>query len=307
MNQTIPDTIRQFHDTYAQVNWQHLAQAVSLSPQNILQLSYPHSYHQPSLVSQLQAAWPENTDQPIPIHTSIPKHQPQGLLQPLKKIKNIIAVHANKGGVGKSTLTTNIAAAIAGTGCRVGILDGDLYGPNQPALIGFQEKTSIRDEHYQPIERHGITHMSMGFLIDPDMPLVWRGPMASNYFQQMVFKTQWPELDYLFIDCPPGTGDILLTMAQKVPISGVILVTTPQCLSVNDCIKGVGMLQKMQLPILGFIENMASYQCQHCHQENSIFPTGHAITQLEETKIVHLGSVHCIKVSYKAPNKDSLG
>lgn len=286
-------TISTIQDTYAAVKWHQLAQPVHWdAPSQTVTLSYPHTYHQAVLAQQLhqQLDGSSPTSQ-IKIKTDIAKHQPQGLLQPLKKIKNIIAIHANKGGVGKSTLATNIAAAVANTGCRVGLLDGDLYGPNQPALIGYHDKTEISEEQYKPIHRHGIHMMSMGFLIDKTTPLVWRGPMASGYFQQMVFKTDWPELDYLFIDCPPGTGDILLTMAQKVPISGVILITTPQCLSVNDCMKGVAMLNKMQLPILGFIENMASYQCQHCHQDNQIFPTGQAKAQLLQENINYLGSV----------------
>ena len=294
MSDNKQNTFANIQDSYTGITWNQLAKPVrwDATQQNLI-LSYPHTYHQAALLNQVQeyASQLGLTEAPKHITSEIARHQPQGLLQPLKKIKNIIAIHANKGGVGKSTLAVNIATAIAKTGCRVGLLDGDLYGPNQPALIGYQDKIEISKDQYQPIKRHGIHLMSMGFLIDQTTPLVWRGPMASGYFQQMVFKTNWPELDYLFIDCPPGTGDILLTMAQKVPISGVILITTPQCLSVNDCMKGVGMLKKMQLPILGFIENMASYQCQHCHQENEIFPADQAKSQLSQEDIAYLGSV----------------
>lgn len=289
MTQTTPITISNFHDHYANIDWSNLTTPVQFDRESgSLYISYPCHFHQNELHTQLSNQLPTET---LNVHTQINRHKPQGLLQPLKKIKNIIAINANKGGVGKSTIAANIAASLAQTGCRVGLLDGDLYGPNQPQLIGHLQKTPIQNEQYQPIERHQLSIMSMGFLIDQKTPLIWRGPMASAYFQQMVFKTNWPELDYLILDCPPGTGDILLTMTQKIPISGVVLATTPQCLSLNDCIKGVAMLKKMQIPILGYIENMSSYTCMHCHKVNQIFPKSTLMTAMKDEKINYLGSI----------------
>lgn len=275
-------------DEYAQVDWKDLSSQPELNPENKqLIVNYPVKYQHDTLLTQLASSQHHINN----IDSVIQRHKPQGLLQPLKKIKNIIAISANKGGVGKSTLATNIACTLAQTGCKTGLLDGDLYGPNCPHLLGTQAKANIDHEQYQPINIHGISTMSMGFLIDEKTPLVWRGPMASAYFQNMVFKTNWPDLDYLVIDLPPGTGDILLTLSQKVPISGVILVTTPQCLSVKDCQKGIGMLKKMDLPILGYIENMASFTCTHCQRTSHVFPKNTVSKMMDHEKIHCLGQI----------------
>lgn len=281
--------IQNLHDAYAQVHWDHLAQKPQYCPEiKQLTLSYPCQFQEKALLQTLN-------HKPTPVYhkinSKIEKHQPQGLLQPLKKIKNIIAIHANKGGVGKSTIAINIATALAQTGCRVGLLDGDLYGPNQPDLTGHHQKTIIDDTGYTPVEKHGIHLMSMGFLIDKSTPLVWRGPMASAYFQQMVFKTHWPDLDYLIIDCPPGTGDVLLTMTQKIPISGVVLATTPQCMSLKDCQKGIAMLRKMDVPILGYIENMAVFTCDQCKKQHHLFAKNPVKMQMDTEGITHLGTL----------------
>jgi ATP-binding protein involved in chromosome partitioning len=280
------------HDAYANIHWEKLTKKAMFmheTPHTVV-VNYPTKYHHEQLIQQIQKELKLSAENNLRVVTEIGRHKPQGMLQPLKKIKNIIAVCANKGGVGKSTIACNIAASIAQSGCRVGLLDGDLYGPNQPELLGIQKKAKIENNQYQPITTFGMHLMSMGVLVDEGTPLIWRGPMASSYFQQMVFNTNWPDLDYLILDCPPGTGDVLLTMTQKVPISGVLLVHTPQCLSMKDSIKGVQMLKKMQIPILGAIENMAGFTCNHCHQVSHIFPETMA-DQLRDLGIAQIGQI----------------
>ncbi|MAV29152.1 MAG: ATPase [Legionellales bacterium] len=290
MINTTPE--RNIIDTFAQISWQDLSIKTIQSTQcpTTFTVNYPTYHHRCNLSQQIQKQLGLTQSQPVTIRTQIERHKPQGMLQPLKKIKNIIAICANKGGVGKSTIATNIAASLAQGGHTVGLLDADLYGPNQPELLGINSKALIENNQYQPIQSHGISLMSMGVLVDEKTPLVWRGPMASNYFQQMVFNTNWPALDYLILDCPPGTGDILLTMTQKVPIAGVVLVHTPQCLSISDAIKGIHMLRKMQVPILGAIENMAGFRCVHCDQINHIFPETMA-DQLQKLQIEQINQI----------------
>ena len=283
-------SLRSIHDAFADITWdQTHPEPIYNDDEDCITINYPVTYHKQLLQKKIAQALKTNKE--IHLNTVISKHKPQSILQPLKKIKNIIAISASKGGVGKSTIASNLACALAKTGCKIGLLDGDLYGPNLPQLIGAQVKASIENEEYQPVMAHQIATMSMGFLIDEKTPLVWRGPMASAYFQNMVFKTNWPELDYLIIDLPPGTGDILLTMTQKIPISGVILVSTPQCLSIKDCQKGIAMLKKMEVPILGFIENMAGFKCKNCQHTTHIFPKNAVTKAMESDNIYKLGEI----------------
>lgn len=292
MTTILSKSLTSFHDEYANVPWNLISIEENHHPnQHTIKVNYPVHHHKKQLIQQLTTQPTNKSTPPINLVTEINRHQPQGLLQPLKKIKNIIAIHSNKGGVGKSTIATNIASSLAQTGLNIGLLDGDLYGPNQPDLLGINTKSTIDNDVYQPISVHGISVMSMGFLVDQKTPLIWRGPMASAYFQKMVFNTNWPQLDYLILDCPPGTGDILLTMAQKVPISGVVLVCTPQCLSVRDSIKGITMLEKMNIPILGYIENMAGFECSQCKHINHIFPENSLQQNLGPHSIDLLGKI----------------
>lgn len=191
----------------------------------------------------------------------------------LKAIKHIILVASGKGGVGKSTCAVNMALALRREGAKVGILDADIYGPSIPLLLGLQgEKPQAKDENtLLPFEVHGIKAQSIGFLVDPDDATVWRGPMASQALSQLLMETDWGELDYLLVDMPPGTGDIQLTMSQKVPASAAIIVTTPQDLALADAHKGVKMFEKVNVPILGLIENMSQFQCPHCGETSHIF------------------------------------
>lgn len=188
-------------------------------------------------------------------------------------IGNIIAIASGKGGVGKSTTTVNLAYALMSEGARVGILDADIYGPSIPTMLGLknQKPTSKDGKLMTPLDGHGIAAMSIGFLVDEDDATVWRGPMASSAFNQLLNETAWPELDYLLIDMPPGTGDIQLTLAQKVPVAAAVIVTTPQDIALIDATKGVAMFDKVQVPVLGIVENMSYHLCENCGHQSHIF------------------------------------
>ncbi|MCW8194337.1 iron-sulfur cluster carrier protein ApbC [Proteobacteria bacterium 005FR1] len=194
----------------------------------------------------------------------------------IAKVKNIIAVASGKGGVGKSTTAVNLALALSVEGAKVGLLDADIYGPSQPQMLGVGgQKPKVIDNRYMlPIEAHGLKANSMGFLVTEQTPMVWRGPMVSSAFQQLVNQTDWGDLDYLVIDMPPGTGDIQLTLSQSVPVTGAVIVTTPQDIALLDAKKGIEMFRKVNVPVLGVIENMATHICSNCGFEEHIFGSG---------------------------------
>jgi ATP-binding protein involved in chromosome partitioning len=213
-------------------------------------------------------------------------------MQKLSNVKNIIAIASGKGGVGKSTTAVNLAIALEKEGARSGILDADIYGPSQPMMLGVQERPNIRDKKMmQPIMAHGIQSMSIGYLIDENAPMVWRGPMVSMALQQLLNDTQWDHLDYLIIDLPPGTGDIQLTLAQKIPVDGAIIVTTPQDLALLDAKRAAEMFQKVHVPILGVIENMSYHVCSKCGNEESIFGEGGGKRLSEKYAVELLGAL----------------
>lgn len=220
---------------------------------------------------------------------TINTHQVQAGLTPLKNVKNIIAIASGKGGVGKSTVTSNLAIALAAQGARVGVLDADIYGPSQPTLFGLRGKLEFQNDQFVPLRAHGIQLMSIGFLIDADAPAVWRGPMVTKALVQMLYDTAWDNLDYLLIDCPPGTGDIQLTMAQKIPLAGAIIITTPQDLALIDARKAASMFQKVNVSVLGIIENMSTHHCSACGHEEPIFGTAGADQLADEFKVMVLG------------------
>lgn len=194
----------------------------------------------------------------------------------LSNVKNIVAVASGKGGVGKSTTAVNLALALSVEGARVGLLDADIYGPSQPQMLGVGKKEPkiINNQYMMPIEAHGIRSISMGYLVTEKTPMVWRGPMVSSAFQQLVNQTQWGDLDYLIVDMPPGTGDIQLTLSQSVPASGAVIVTTPQDIALLDAKKGIEMFRKVNVPVLGVVENMATHICSQCGHEEHIFGAG---------------------------------
>lgn len=207
---------------------------------------------------------------------TIKAHAVQPGLAMIPGVKNIIAIASGKGGVGKSTVTANLALALAAQGARVGILDADIYGPSQPLLLGLSGKPDIIDNKMQPLIAYGMQVMSIGFLVDTSAAMIWRGPMVSGALMQLLNDTHWQDLDYLLLDLPPGTGDIQLTMAQKIPVSSAVLVTTPQDLALLDVERAQHMFVKVNVPVLGVIENMSGYTCASCGHHEAIFGEGGA-------------------------------
>jgi len=208
--------------------------------------------------------------------TDIAAHGVQRNLKPLPGIRNVIAVASGKGGVGKSTVAVNLALALATDGARVGLLDADIYGPSQPHMTGLAGQRPVSDDGktMEPLAAHGLAVMSIGFLVDPDQPMVWRGPMVTSALNQLLTQTRWGELDYLVVDMPPGTGDIQLTLSQQVPVSGAVIVTTPQDIAAIDARKGLAMFRKVSIPVLGVIENMSTHVCTQCGHKEALFGTG---------------------------------
>jgi ATP-binding protein involved in chromosome partitioning len=206
------------------------------------------------------------------LSTKIVPHAVQRGVQLLPKVKNIVAVASGKGGVGKSTTAVNLALALAAEGAAVGILDADIYGPSQPMMMGITGRPESPDgKTMEPMENYGVQVMSIGFLVDADNPMIWRGPMATQALEQLLRQTNWAELDYLIVDMPPGTGDIQLTLSQRVPLTGAVIVTTPQDIALLDAKKGIKMFEKVGVPILGIVENMAVHVCEKCGHVEHIF------------------------------------
>ncbi len=214
-------------------------------------------------------------------------------LKPMDQVGNIIAVASGKGGVGKSTTTVNLALALASEGARVGVLDADIYGPSQPRMLGLsgQRPTTRDGKRIDPLVGYGIRCMSIGFLISEDEPMVWRGPMVTSALVQMMNDTEWGELDYLLVDMPPGTGDIQLTLSQQVPVSGAVIVTTPQDIALLDAKKGLAMFRKVQVPVLGIVENMSIHVCTNCGHEEPIFGSGGGASMASQYDVPLLGGL----------------
>lgn len=208
-------------------------------------------------------------------YSKIVPHAVQRGVKLLANVKNIIAVASGKGGVGKSTTAANLALALAAEGAKVGILDADIYGPSQPMMLGISGRPETIDgKTMEPLENHGLQVSSIGFMIDPDEPMVWRGPIVTQALQQLLDQTNWRDLDYLIVDMPPGTGDIQLTLSQKVPVTGAVIVTTPQDIALLDARKGLKMFEKVGIPILGIVENMSTHICSNCGHSEAIFGEG---------------------------------
>ena len=229
----------------------------------------------------------------VVVEWKIVPHAVQRTLKPIEGIGNIIAVASGKGGVGKSTTAVNLALALAGEGARVGLLDADIYGPSQPRMMGLSSERPVsRDgKSLEPLEAHEVGCMSIGFLIDEEQPMVWRGPMVTQALNQLIGDTNWGELDYLIVDMPPGTGDIQLTLSQRVPVSGAVIVTTPQDIALLDARKGLKMFEKVEVRILGIVENMSTHICSQCGHEEHVFGEGGGRRMAEQYDVPFLGSL----------------
>jgi len=228
----------------------------------------------------------------VNVSSKIVAHKAQQGVTLLPNVKNIIAVASGKGGVGKSTTSVNLALALAAEGAMVGLLDADIYGPSQPQMLGISGRPeSIDGKSMEPMEAYSIQAMSIGFLIDTDTPMVWRGPMVTGALEQLLRDTKWRDLDYLVIDLPPGTGDIQLTLAQKIPVTGAIIVTTPQDIALLDARKGLKMFEKVNIPILGIVENMSTHICSQCGHEEHIFGAGGGELMAKDYNVDLLGSL----------------
>lgn len=228
----------------------------------------------------------------INFDTTVRKHKVQAGLKPLEKIKNIIAIASGKGGVGKSTCAINIAIGLSQLGAKVGLLDADIYGPSVPTMMGLHEKPQINANQLMvPHYKHGIWTNSFGFLVEDDVAAIWRGPMVVQALNQLISYTDWPELDYLIVDMPPGTGDIALSMSQKIPVVGAVIITTPQDLALMDVKRGVAMFEKVGVPILGVVENMSIFICPKCGHSEHIFGKDGGLELAKKMGLQYLGAL----------------
>jgi len=286
-----PNTGKDFVSTKALKNLQLSDGDVSFD----VELGYPANSQIPGFRKALIAAartvaGVENVS--VNITTKITTHAVQRGVALLPNVKNIVAVASGKGGVGKSTTTVNLALALAAEGARVGILDADIYGPSQPMMMGIEGRPeSVDGQTMEPLENYGLQVMSIGFLVDKDEAMIWRGPMATQALDQLLRQTNWKELDYLLVDMPPGTGDIQLTLSQKVPLTGAVIVTTPQDIALLDARKGIKMFEKVGVPILGIVENMAVYCCPNCGHTEHIFGADGGKRMAAEYGMDYLGAL----------------
>ncbi|MDN5850633.1 MAG: iron-sulfur cluster carrier protein ApbC [Nitrococcus sp.] len=262
----------------------------------VLRLGFPVERYQEqlraALVDALTSALP-GIEVAVEVGWQVTSRAVQAKLKPLGNIRNIIAIASAKGGVGKSTVAANLALALAAEGARVGLLDADIYGPSQPRMMGVagHRPQSPDGKHIAPLESYGVQVMSIGFLIEEDAPMVWRGPMVTQALTQLLNDTSWQDLDYLVVDLPPGTGDIQLTLAQRVPVSGAVVVTTPQDIATLDARKGIRMFQKVNVPVLGVIENMSIHVCSQCGHEENIFGEGGGKRLAQAEGVALIGSL----------------
>jgi ATP-binding protein involved in chromosome partitioning len=286
-----PNTGKDFVSTKQVKNLQVNGGEVSFD----VELGYPAKSQIPPLRSALIAAAKsvagvQNVS--VNLATKVIAHSVQRGVQLMPNVKNIIAVASGKGGVGKSTTAVNLALALAAEGAQVGLLDADIYGPSQPTMMGIEGRPVSDDgKTMEPMENYGIQVMSIGFLVNPDEAMIWRGPMATQALEQLLRQTNWRELDYLIVDLPPGTGDIQLTLSQRVPMTGAVIVTTPQDIALLDARKGIKMFEKVGVPILGIVENMAVHVCSNCGHAEHIFGEGGGRKLAEQYGTDYLGGL----------------
>ncbi len=260
-----------------------------------VELNYPAKGYHDELSKQITDALAENgiNNVSVTINTKIVKYSTQKGVEILSEVKNIIAVASGKGGVGKSTTSVNLALALQAEGAKVAILDADIYGPSQPRMLGVSKlkPDTSAEGKLLPILGHGMQSMSIGYLVDEDNPMIWRGPMVTQALEQMLRDTLWRGVDYMIIDLPPGTGDTQLTLSQKIPVSGSVIVTTPQDIALLDARKGLKMFEKVNIPILGIVENMSLHICSKCGHEEAIFGTGGGELMAKEADVNFLGAL----------------
>ena len=286
-----PNTGKDFVSSKALKNLQIKGDSVAFE----VEIGYPAQSQIPALREALVAAARSVAgvgNVSVAIQSRIVAHQVQRGVQLLPGVKNIIAVASGKGGVGKSTTAANLALALAAEGARVGILDADIYGPSQPQMMGLTGRPESMDgQTMEPLERYGVQVMSIGFLVDKDEAMIWRGPMATQALDQLLRQTAWKDLDYLIVDMPPGTGDIQLSLSQRVPITGAVIVTTPQDIALLDARKGVRMFEKVGVPIVGVVENMAVHVCSNCGHVEHIFGEEGGKRMAAEFGLAYLGAL----------------
>lgn len=286
----VPDSLQNFSDPFTHQSLDKVAQLLKTEQGNKLRFNYPASDLLPE-VQELKKQLAEkhiNIDR-LEIISRIQSHAILPQVQSIPGIKNIIAVGSGKGGVGKSSVAVNLALALKQLGANVGLLDADIYGPTQPKMLGVTGRAEISEQKkILPIEKYGLKTMSIGYLIDANTPAIWRGPMVSSALQQLLFETNWGELDYLILDLPPGTGDTQLTMAQKFPLTGALIVTTPQEVAVSAAEKGLNMFKKVGIPILGVVENMSHHVCSNCQHADYLFGQqgGKFMAERAETRLL---------------------
>jgi len=260
-----------------------------------IELGYPAGSYRDELKNTVESVLNE-LDQVASVEVTVEQrvvaHAVQKSLKRIEGIKNIIAVASGKGGVGKSTTSVNLALALASDGAQVGILDADIYGPSQPRMLGISGTPESKDgTTLEPMQNHQLKAMSIGFLVEEDTPMIWRGPMVTQALEQLLKDTNWGELDYLIVDLPPGTGDTQLTLSQKIPVSGAVIVTTPQDIALLDARKGLAMFEKVEVPVLGVVENMSIHICSQCGHAEHIFGQGGGERMSEEYDVDFLGAL----------------
>ncbi len=280
--------IEEFVDPYLNKTWGELGARVLSSGNRIsVTLGYPAAGMQAALAAQL-AEFLGVDEVDLELRFSPPKGRG------FEHVKHVIAVASGKGGVGKSTTAVNLALALDAEGAKVGLLDADIYGPSQGMMLGVAEgkRPAIKDgKFFEPIRAHGLKAMSMSFMVNDNTPMVWRGPMASGALQQILTQTLWEDLDYLIVDMPPGTGDIQLTLSQKVPVAGAVIVTTPQDIALLDAVKGIEMFSKVDIPVLGIIENMSLHRCPECGHVSHLFGAGGGTRVAQDLGVPLLGEL----------------
>ena len=296
----VKDALKEVQDPVAEVDLEkaRAIRDVSVSDDSVsvtIRLGYPAKGIRDELKKTIEerlAPLVDGANFEVDVGWDIQAHSVQKNLKPMENIKNVLAVASGKGGVGKSTTAINLALALSTEGAIVGVLDADIYGPSQPRMLGISGQPDSQDgKSLEPMMSHGLQAMSIGFLIDEETPMIWRGPMVTQALEQLLNDTRWRNLDYLVVDLPPGTGDVQLTLAQKIPVSGAVIVTTPQDIALLDARKGLKMFRKVEVPVLGVVENMSLHICSECGHEEPIFGTGGGENLARENDVELLGQL----------------